>query len=237
MSLSEQWISNFRTVLKSKCGKNWTVYNSRGNVRLQVGKRPNEETLSTAYKWSEDTWIDALNRITTIEQIFRESKGKIDLKTAYAISSSASSILELDWSDALNSYRAFKTNVSDTTWKSKHLPVLHIALTFLNKKKKPKNGEELSNLALSKWDKGTTQRRHMRLALNSFLNYVVQRQDFPSKWLPPVMSDDEAVTTTKRIGYPLSDSQILRLVDSVNNPRWKFALQLMATYGLRRNDL
>ena len=237
MSLSEQWISNFRTVLKSKCGKNWTVYNSRGNVRLQVGKRPNEETLSTAYKWSEDTWIDALNRITTIEQIFRESKGKIDLKTAYAISSSASSILELDWSDALNSYRAFKTNVSDTTWKSKHLPVLHIALTFLNKKKKPKNGEELSNLALSKWDKGTTQRRHMRLALNSFLNYVVQRQDFPSKWLPPVMSDDEAVTTTKRIGYPLSDSQILRLVDSINTPRWKFALQLMATYGLRPNDL
>ena len=237
MSLSEQWISNFRTALKSKCGKNWTVYNSRGNVRLQVGKRPNEETLSTAYKWSEDTWIDALNRITTIEQIFRESKGKIDLKTAYAISSSASSILELDWSDALNSYRSFKTNVSDKTWKSKHLPVLHIALTLLNKKKKPKNGEELSNLALSKWTKGTTQRRHMRLALNSFLNYVVQRQDFPSKWLPPVMSDDEAVTTTKRIGYPLSDSQILRLVDSINNPRWKFAIQLMATYGLRPNDL
>ncbi|WP_245151618.1 integrase [Prochlorococcus marinus] len=235
--MSEKWISNFRTALKSKCGKNWTVYNSRGIVRLQVGKRPNEETLSTAYKWSEDTWIDALNRITTINQIFTESKGKIDLKTAYAISSSASSILELDWPDALNSYRSFKTNVSEKTWKSKHLPVLHIALTLLNKKKKPKNAEELSNLALSKWTKGTTQRRHMRIALNSFLNYVVQRQDFPSKWLPPVMSDDEAVTTTKRIGYPLSDSQILRLVDSVKNPRWKFALQLMATYGLRPNDL
>ena len=170
--MSEKWISNFRTALKSKCGKNWTVYNSRGNVRLQVCKRPNEETLSTAYKWSEDTWIDALNRITTIHQIFTESKGKIDLKTAYAISSSASSILELDWPDALNSYRAFKTNVSDKTWKSKHLPVLHIALTLLNKKKKPKNGEELSNLALSKWTKGTTQRRHMRIALNLSLIHI-----------------------------------------------------------------
>ena len=237
MSLSEQWINDFRKILKLKIGKNWTVYNSRGNVRLQVGKRPNEETLTTAYKWSEDTWIDAFNRITTIHQILTESKGKIDLKTAYTISSSASSILELDWADALNSYRAFKTNVSDKTWKSKHLPVLHIALTLLNKKKKPKNGEDLSILALSKWSKGTQQRRHMRIALYSFLNYVVQRKDFPSKWLPPVMSDDEAVTTTKRIGYPLSDSQILRLVDSVNNPRWKFAIQLMATYGLRPNDL
>ncbi len=85
---------------------------------------------------------------------------------AYTISSSASSILELDWAESLNSYRAFKTNVSDKTWKSKHLPVLHIALTILNKKKKPKNGEELSILALSKWSKGTQQRRHMRIASN-----------------------------------------------------------------------
>ena len=237
MSLSEQWINDFRKILKLKIGKNWTVYNSRGNVRLQVGKRPNEETLTTAYKWSEDTWIDALNRITTIHQILTESNGKIDLKTAYAISSSASSILELDWADSLNSYRTFKTNVSDKTWKSKHLPVLHIALTLLNKKKKPKNGEELSILALSKWSKGTQQRRHMRIALYSFLNYVVQRKDFPSKWLPPLVSDDEVVTKTKRIGYPLSDSQIIRLVDSIENPKWRFVIQLMATYGLRPEDL
>ena len=147
--MSEKWITDFRKTLKSKLGKSWTVYRSRGNVRLQVGKRPNEETLTTAYKWSEDTWIDAFNRITTIHQILKESKGKIDLKTAYAISSSASSILELDWADSLNSYRTFKINVSDKTWKSKHLPVLHIALKLLNKKKKLKNGEELSNLALS----------------------------------------------------------------------------------------
>ncbi len=235
--MSEKWITDFRKILKLKLGKSWTVYRSRGNVRLQVGKRPNEETLTTAYKWSEDTWIDAFNRITTIHQILTESNGKIDLKTAYAISSSAISILELDWADSLKSYRTFKTNVSDKTWKFKHLPVLHIVLKLLNKKKKPKNGEELSYLALAKWNKGTTQRRHMRIALNSFLNYVVQRKDFPSKWLPPLVSDDEAVTTTKRIGYPLSDSQILRLVDSVKNPRWKFALELLSTYGLRPNDL
>ena len=76
--LSEQWITDFRKILKLKIGKNWTVYNSRGNVRLQVGRRPNEETLTTAYKWSEDTWIDAFNRITTIHQILTESNGKID---------------------------------------------------------------------------------------------------------------------------------------------------------------
>ena len=107
----------------------------------------------------------------------------------------------------------------------------------MNKKKQPKNGEDLAILALSKWTKGTQQRRHMRIALYSFLNYVVQRKDFPSKWLPPLVSDDEVVTKTKRVGYPLSDSQIIRLVDSIKNPKWRFAIQLMATYGLRPEDL
>ena len=235
--MSEKWIKDFRTALKSRVGKGWSVINSRGIVRLQVGTKPNVVSLSTHYKWSEDAWIDALNRIVVIEEIYKESKGKIDLKTAYAIASSASSTATYNWAEALDSYKLFKTRVSEATWKSKHLPVLLIALTALNKKKQPKNGEQLCEIALSKWTKGTTQRRHMRLALYSFLNYVVQRQEFPSKWLPPAISDDEVVTKTKRIGYPLSDSQIIRLIDSINNPRWLFAVQLMATYGLRPEDL
>ena len=99
--MSEKWIKDFRTALKLKVGKGWSVIDSRGIVRLQVGTKPNVVSLSTHYKWSEDTWIDALNRIVVIHDIYKESKGKIDLKTAYAISSSASSILELDWPDAL----------------------------------------------------------------------------------------------------------------------------------------
>ena len=235
--MSEKWIKDFRTALKLRVGKGWSVIDSRGIVRLQVGTKPNVVSLSTHYKWSEDAWIDALNRIVVIHDIYKESKGKIDLKTAYAIASSASSTATYNWAEALDSYKLFKTRVSEATWKSKHLPVLLIALTALNKKKQPKNGEQLCEIALSKWKKGTTQRRHMRLAIYSFLNYVVQRQDFPSKWLPPAITDDEIVTKTKRIGFPLSDSQIIRLVDSINNPRWRFAVQLMATYGLRPEDL
>jgi len=235
--MSEKWEKDFRAALKLKVGKGWNVVNSRGIVRLLVGQKPNIVTLSTHYKWSEDAWLDAFNRVVVIHEIYTESKGKIDLKTAYAIASSASSTATYNWAEALDSYKLFKTRVSEATWKSKHLPVLHIALTALNKKKQPKNGEQLCEIALSKWKKGTTQRRHMRLAIYSFLNYVVQRQDFPSKWLPPAITDDEIVTKTKRVGFPLSDSQIIRLVDSINNPRWRFAVQLMATYGLRPEDL
>ena len=54
----------------------------------------------------------------------------------------------------------------------------------------------------------------MRLALFGFLRFCVQEQQFESTWLPPAVTDKDLVTTKKRIGYPLTDSQILRLLDS-----------------------
>ena len=168
--MANSWVKNFRTALKLNIGKGWTVGNSRGSVRIFIGQKPNIISLNTSYRWSEDTWIDAFNRIVLLHKIYTEAKGKLDLKNAYAICSSGSSEVVNDWAEALETYRAFKTNVSDKTWKSKHQPVLHIVLELLNKKKQPKNGEDLSVLALSKWTKGTQQRRHMRIALYSFLN-------------------------------------------------------------------
>ena len=51
----------------------------------------------------------------------------------------------------------------------------------------------------------------------------------------------EIVTQTKRIGYPLTDSQIIRLIEGLPDndigKRWRFGIQLMAVYGLRPEDL
>ena len=45
----------------------------------------------------------------------------------------------------------------------------------------------------------------------------------------------------KRIGYPLSDGQILHLLDNLPacevHDRWRFAIQLCAVYGLRPEEL
>ena len=61
--------------------------------------------------------------------------------------------------------------------------------------------------------------------------------EFESKWLPPAVTDQYQVRTEKRIGYPLTDLQIIRLLESFPDDeagnKWKFAFQLMAAYGLR----
>ena len=49
------------------------------------------------------------------------------------------------------------------------------------------------------------------------------------------------VLKPKRVGYPLSDAQILQLLDNLpeGDPhnQWRFALQLCAVYGLRPEEL
>tara|TARA_B100000886_G_scaffold19960_1_gene12809 strand:+ start:160 stop:465 length:306 start_codon:yes stop_codon:yes gene_type:complete len=81
--MNEQWIKTFRSALKAKVGKGWNVINSRGCIRLQVGRKPNVISLTTHYKRSEEDWLDALNRIVLVHKEFEEAKGKLDLKSCF----------------------------------------------------------------------------------------------------------------------------------------------------------
>ena len=46
---------------------------------------------------------------------------------------------------------------------------------------------------------------------------------------------------SKRVGYPLEDAQILALLDSLpevpEHDRWRYAIQLLAVFGLRPAEL
>ena len=105
--------------------------------------------------------------------------------------------------------------------------------------KRYSNGKALCKAALKRWEQGTTQHRHMRLALYGFLRYCVEEQNFESIWMPPAVTAKDAVEEVKRIGYPLTDAQIIRLLDSfpvddVGN-KWRFALNvwLFMAFGRR----
>ena len=241
MKKKPEWVKTFRDALKAHC-PGWIVMNDRGRMRLQYGQKPNVKSISLPYQWVEEEWIDAFNRCQAAAKALRLSKNKIDIKTAFRMADMVSSKTELDWPEAIKKYKTFKSHrVKEATWNSKYLPVLKEMLHALNSRRPPADGIKLCDLALKKWKKGTSQRRHMRLAIYGLLNFCVQRQDFPSVWLPPAMSDDEVVTTTKRKGYPLTDSQIIRLLDSLpedeTGDKWRFAIQLMAVFGLRPEDL
>jgi len=233
---SADWVNGIRTYMKQH--KGFTVTNDRGRVRLQF-RRTGLKAQSTAldFGWAEGNWTAVANRIGNIVPLVQAGA---DLVTAARGAAVASSEHNTDWNAAVEAYRNGPQNRLKTiTWNG-HLRVINIALQALEQRNAPTNGGDLMDVALKGWTPGTRQHQQMRQRLQKFLTYCVQRQQFKSSWLPPE-GQSVAVSNTKRVGYPLTDAQILRLIDAMPDTtigrRYRFAFQLMATYGLRPADL
>ena len=260
MSATESWVKEFRYAIKTDIGSGWQVSNDRGNMRLLVGnKKEGFNSINLPFAWQKDQWLDAYEFIKFGAEAYLESNKKIPLKIAFKLTKQSSTEITLDWERALINYRkANSFAIGEATWKKKHLPVLEGVMEYMNRTKhKPENAKTLYKKVLNEykhgqytqiagWKWGTQMRRHMRISLTKFLNYCVREEDFPSYWLPPELSIEERlsnnqVKTNKRIGYPLTDFQINRLVeafpDNEQAQKWKFAVQLCAVFGLRPEEL
>ena len=233
---TEPWEESFCKAV-SALGDGWSVREDYGRIVLRF--RLTKERAPVGFKWNEKDWPDALARIRNIYALYNQGD---NLKEAAKKASGKAPKLthEYNWEETIEAYREHKgSSVKDETWKKKYKPVFAYALNALKSRKAPTNGPDLYDVCLKNWTKGTRQRQIMSQSLKGLLEYAVWRKNFPHCWLPLGLA--ESVTKEKRTGYPLTDSQILRLIESLPggpiHDRWKFAIQLMAVYGLRPEGL
>ena len=233
VSETDAWIKPFRRQVAITCGDGWYVRNNRGRMRLNV---PGHGTLSLNYDWSERGATQAL---PFIQQLFKRwDGGRISLAAAATSTKTSSSHHKLNFSQLIDKYREFVPNAGDSTWKSFYLPVLrNCAKAFQDRP--PVDGEALAMQCLAQWEQGSRMRQTSRQKLYGFLNWAVQRGHLKPIYSPPAALPE--VLKPKRIGYPLSDAQILQLLDNLpkgeTHDRWRFAIQLCAVYGLRPEEL
>ena len=260
MAQSNNWVKDFRRTIKTSVGSGWTVENDRGNMRLIVGNKAEGRTsINLPYQWEEAQWPEAIQFIKHGADIYKENNGLIPVKTAFKTTLNSSSERKLDWEGALISYRKERSDIKEGTWKKKHKPVLDGVMFYMNKAMhKPQNARALYKKVINEYKHGQynqlvgwpqskpTIRRHMRLAFNKFLDYCCIEEEFPSYWRPTYgnfkdKNEEKNILKNKRIGYPLTDSQIGRLVDNFTETpqaqKWKFAVQLCSVYGLRPEEL
>ena len=233
VSQTEPWIKPFRRQIAATCGESWYVRNNRGRIRLEVR---DAGTISLEYDWTERGSALALPRI---QQIFKRwANGQITLANAAQIADTSSSHQKLNINQLIDKYRQFVPSAGDTTWKYNYLPVLkNCAKAFSDRP--PVDGEVLCLACLKQWEQGSRMRQTSRQKLYGFLNWAVQRGHLKPIYSPPATLPE--VLKPKRVGYPLSDAQILQLLDNLpeGDPhnQWRFAIQLCAVYGLRPEEL
>ena len=233
LSQTEPWIKPFRQQIAATCGDSWYVRNNRGRIRLEVR---DAGTVSLPYEWTARGSALALPRI---QQIFKRwNGGQITLAAAAQNADTSSSHQKLDFNELLAKYRAFVPNAGDKTWQYNYLPVLKNCATAF-KDRPPVDGEALAMQCLKQWEQGSRMRQTSRQKLYGFLNWAVQRGHLKPIYAPPATLPE--VLKPKRVGYPLTDAQILQLLDNLPegeaHDRWRFAIQLCAVYGLRPEEL
>ena len=228
---NEDWVKRARARVRRKCTTGWSVRNRHDKVQLRV---EGVGAITLPYPWSEDGCDDAQARIELIFKRFTTEGAS--LQQAATIADTSSSKQKVDWAELIDGFRKFRPSAGEQTWKHHYLPVLKQAADLMSgHSKKPATGEELMLQALERWEHGSRGRQIARRNLSAFLTWAVQRQHLKGCYSPPAHQPEPQ--KPKRIGYPLSDEQILRLLDGLPDERWRFAIQLAATYGLRPEDL
>ncbi|KZR64538.1 Phage integrase family protein [Prochlorococcus sp. MIT 1303] len=198
-------------------------------MRLQIS---GVGSVMLPYDWSNQGSAHALPRI---QQIFKRwDGGRLTLAEAAQSADTSSSKQQLNFSELIESYRKFVPNAGDKTWKKMYLPVL-LKCRDKFKGTPPRDGESLCMSCLEQWEQGSRSRQISRQKLYGFLTWAVQRGHLKTIYLPPTSLPE--VRKAKRVGYAISDAEILRLLEGMPDPRWQFAVQLCSVYGLRPEEL
>ncbi len=232
----DSWVSEYRDLLKESFDPRhkWFVGEHRGSIRLEVKDNGKKQTRLLPYDWSKKGFSAAIPEIQQIYKRFYEGNRK--LSAACEKVKVSSSNQEIDLTRVINKeFRAECTNASDTTWNKSYVPVLHKCQELLERSKgKPQNGRELMTLCLEEWEYGSRSRQIARRALQKFLEFAVLNGKLSNEYAPVKIAEK---LKTKRVGFALTDNQILQLIASEKDPRWQFNYQLLAVYGLRPEEL
>jgi integrase len=248
---TDGWVANFRAQLRT-LGPDLTVGDHRGKMRLQLrlldGTR---QRVALPYSWS-DSPVERRNAMQRIEAIWEElrSPAAPSLAEANAIVQARTTgprVAGLDWPGAAKAWHHHKVTLmgscTERNWQLKHQRIVDAGVELMTSKAKPAGVDELIEAVAAQWEPGSRARQIAVQNLSGFLTFAVDRRRFPVTWRPKPAKAYLGASKgrSKRVGYPLADAQILRLLEGLPataaGQRWRFGLQLMAVYGLRPEEL
>jgi integrase len=237
------WVSTFRQQLVEVVGPEWQVVEHRGRIRLVrslVGG--GKDRLMLSYPWEPRSTVNVLQRVQAVAELVAEGLTLAEANKQIENRTIGPGGSRLDWPAAAAAFERHKVvqsaAVTERTWRLKYQPVIDSLLVSMASARRPANVNDAVDAAVARWEAGTRSRQIAVQSISQFLSYCVERQAFPSSWRPgPARLYVGARKVAKRVGYPLSDAQIIQLVESMPDGPWRFVVQLLAVYGLRPEDL
>lgn len=243
----QHWETSFREQVRN-LAIGWNVVESRGRVRLKV-RTPGqaEQSIVLPFSWSNSDVGDAYVRI---RNIYRLMASGLELRAAADQADGKAPQVIRDWHGAAERFHRQKLHhgntISQATWNKSYQPVVEMAVRLLSGARPPGRPVDLIDRCVADWAPGSRMRQIRCQSLSQFLRHCVEREQFPSHWLPPTdlshhLGRKPAGSEGRGGGDPISDAEILRFIASLpedpSGMRWRDAIRLMAELGLRPVEL
>ncbi len=149
-----------------------------------------------------------------------------------------------DWEELIATFREHKLisgEIKPSTWHRVYRHHMNHVLAAVAATAPPQNAKQLLETLARIWaDKPGGRTRQIQIqSTAALLRWAVGERRLGEDWEPP---QDLAVfvgrsRAAKAITTPLEVEHLLALVKAIPDSRWRFAFQLMATYGLRPEEL
>lgn len=245
--MADHWVEALRHNVQVAAGRGWTVSPNHGRAKLFVsvaggGRR----SISLGIPWEPG---EAGVILTAVRQIALATTGGLPLEAAAvqvlqrqqqaAVKPSSARTKPLEVWEQFGSWKVETGQITASTWQAVYGPTGR----RLRELSSVMGAEELLSAAGGPWPAGSRRRQIVLQHLAAMLRWGCRQGLLEERlWQPGEIK--EWVGRAERDsdgGVPVTDDQIECLLNSLKTDkagnRWKYAIQLMATYGLRPVEL
>lgn len=247
-----RWITTLRHALQQDNGRGWTVWEARGHVQLcHRGTDGTRETQTLAIPWNGECIPAVLGTVAQLRSAMTEQG--VGLKHAHALLQQNSVVTRpgpatqprIDWPLLVEGFRSFKLSsgaVKASTFERMYEPVMQAVLAELAASPAPADAPELfERLVQAYGGEPGSKGRQLRLLYTAQLLRFALKQGAPGRWKPPEDLADfigrRSADSLRRDSTPIKDRQLVALLESITDPRWRLAIGLIGCFGLRPVEL
>ncbi len=241
------WVVAMRSGLTGLNGEGWTVREIRGRIQLSVRFEDGQRTsLVLDLPWAGASHADLLSTAARLKTLMLDQG--LGLRDAYGLLMRAEGTQtqagELSWPEVVRRFESFKVgsgSIKASNWREMYEPVMNQVLRAFSVSPRPVNSKVLLERLVAAHSGAPGSRgRQLRIQYAAqLLRFAVEKCAADRRWEPPaslkpyvgIRSQGRQFTT------PIKDHQVVRLLDGIDNPKWRIAVGLVACYGLRGVEL
>lgn len=150
----------------------------------------------------------------------------------------------IDWPGLIRRYQRHKLrsgDIKESTWERLYRPRMTLLLTTAKGPPVARDAKQLLEAQADLWSQrpGCRTRRLQIQYTAALLRWGVSQELLPAQWSPP--ADLSAIIgrsrEAKAVTTPIAVADILTMVETIPDPRWRLTFQLISAFGLRPEEL